>query len=184
MNDGHDYDHPKEYIVGLPKTKRIQEFPDGTYILNAKNQVCIMTNGRPQFTTEDQTGNIKSKCSGKINILLCPEEDCVWHSKSNQCRSRKNASKKIIEEDKIYRSLVKSSDYNNRSATQSIFNTKKQKSKVIRLLNLLVQGYANEDDFTYTQHAIKKLNKLLIKLEDSDAKYEVPSFSLSDYHDM
>ena len=179
-NDGQDYEHPKEYIVGLPKAKRELEFPDGTYILNSKNQVCIMTNGRPQFTKEDQNIIRKSKCSGKLNILLCPEEDCVWHSKSNQCRNRKNASKKVIEEDKIHRKLYLK---NNTSGfeVQSIFNTKKQKSKVVRLLTLLVQGYSNEDDMTYAQHAIKKLNKLLSKLEDSETKYDLPSFSLSDY---
>jgi hypothetical protein len=177
MNNGDDYDHPKKYITGLSKTERMKLFPDNTYIINSKNQICIMTNGRPQFTNDDgnKTSN-KSKCSGKLNILLCPEKDCVWHSKSNQCRNRKNASKKIIEEDSLHRKL-----YIDKPMT--IFNVKKQKSKVVRLMQLLIEGYHDEDDLTYLQHVIKKLNKLLVKIDTDEGNYTTPSFSLSDYDD-
>jgi|688.fasta_scaffold166847_1 hypothetical protein len=175
MNDGRDFDHPKKYIINLPKEERLVAFPDGTYILNSKNQVCLMTNGRPQFTNPENMKKV-NKCSGKINILLCPEKDCVWHAKSNQCRNRKNASKKIIDEDIAQRSLYKMSPSN-----EGLFNHKKQKSKVVRLLNLLAQSYSNEDDFTFLTHVIKKLNKLLVKMENKNETHDFTSFSLSDY---
>lgn len=184
-NDGKDYAHPKEYIIGLPKETREKEFPDGMFILNKKNQVCIMKNGRPQFTKETSDNN-KSLCSGKANILLCPETNCVWHTKSNQCRNKKNASKKVLEEDKIQREYY-SKLHNNELTTGniknglSIFNTKKQKSKVIRTLNLLIQEYNKEDDVTYLRHVIKKLNKLLVKIEDKDIDFNTHGFSISDY---
>ena len=108
--------------------------------------------------------------------MLCPEKDCVWHSKSNQCRNRKNASKKIIEEDSLHRKL-----YIDKPMT--IFNVKKQKSKVVRLMQLLIEGYHDEDDLTYLQHVIKKLNKLLVKIDTYEGNYTTPSFSLSDYDD-
>lgn len=174
---GSTYDNPKKYVVGLSLEERKKEYPDGVYVLNKDNNVCIMKNGRPQFTKDKEYLKQKSLCSGKGSILLCPEKDCVWHSKSQQCRNRKNASAAIIADDKAQREFYAKTG----NVTDTGFTTKRYKSKALKLLNNLVHSYNKEDDVIYIRHAIKKLNKLLTQLEENSTNFDLHSFSLSDY---
>ena len=177
---GLDYNKPKIYISNLTVEQKAAEFPDGTFVLNSKNQVCVMKNGRPQFTKSAKNTKSKSICSGNHNILTCPEKDCVWHDKSKQCRMRRNASKKIIEEDKKLREYYLKHP-NLINAPVELYKTTGAKSKITKLLNNLIHSYNKEDDLKYAKYCVKKINKLIDTLEEQSSNFDLHSFSLSDY---
>jgi len=160
---GKSYDSPIPYETDLSLEERKKKFPDGTYVLNKKNQVCIMRNGRPYFA--DVKSNKKlSICSGKKTIQECPEKDCVFHLKSRQCRQRKDASAAVVEADKKLRDLVK------KDPSIDIYKTNlsDSNSKIIRLLQELISNYSNESDTIYAQMCIKKLKKFVSNMHDDD----------------
>ena len=178
MQSGLSYNNPKKYKVNLSPEERAKMYPEGTYVL-IKNKVLIMKNNRPYFTDNTNNKNVEkhSKCYGKNNILDCPEDDCVFHLKSKQCRLKKYSSKKVIEEDKKYREQLKNINkdedlneninkninkdfiYNYNDNNNNNFNVKKNKNKTLNILQKFIDKYNNEPELIYIKKILKKLEK-------------------------
>jgi|LakMenE18May11ns_1017448.scaffolds.fasta_scaffold9887843_2 hypothetical protein len=144
---------PKKYITGLTKEEKSKLFPEGTYVLTKNNKVNIMRNNRPYFTNTTNVSLNHSPCFGKRTLKECPEKDCVWYNKTKQCRLKKYATKSAMSEDSRLRT-------NNT-------NTKIYKSKVLNLLQSLIDNYKEESDYDYLKISIKQLNTMLNKFENN-----------------
>ena len=172
---GKTINDPKPYKKGLSKEQRKKDFPDGTYV-KVNGKVLIMKNNKPYFTnTSTSTSPKHSVCYGKKSILECPEDECVFHIKSKQCRLREYSSENVIKADKELRDKLKNKTEDNK--TNQILNNEinyiKQTNNLypvhkIKLLNILQQfidNYDNEKEEDYIKKVLKKLNKLQEKYD-------------------
>jgi len=154
--------NPKIYIKGLSKEERKLKYPEGTYVL-VDGKLNIMKNNKPYFTTLEKKTNIHSKCYGKFSIIDCPEDECVFHIKSKQCRLKKYSSEAVINADRLLRAELKNS---NNTITTNLGLTKKKQIKLLNTLQSFIDDYDNEKEEDYLRKIIKKLNKILRKYEN------------------